>query len=206
MYSTHFLASDFDITKVVEANIKQAFVVNLPFRIKIGEQLILNMGDEHKSIVVLRNKVTIPTLEYWNEIKFSKTNWSEYWTRALIFMESPPVKKEELERTRETGKVAFTKPFFEALQILNQAILSYATAPKEIFGGHPIELFSDMDFFNNLEWEITFVVNEGNSFDQGDIDQIFSLQPEKAVIMGEQYNGTLEDLPSERVWQNWAGA
>ncbi|MEW6068409.1 MAG: hypothetical protein AB1610_08985 [Nitrospirota bacterium] len=128
-----------------------------------------------------------------------KKNWSEYWTRALIFMESPTVKEEELEKVRETGIVAFTKPYFDAIQLLNHAILSYATATKELFGGRPIELFSDIEFFNSLEWGITFVVNEGDSFEQENIDQIFALQPEKAIIMGPQYHGTLEDLPPEKV-------
>lgn len=74
MYSTHFLATGFDLRKVVKANIKQAFVMNLPFRIKIGEQLTLNMGDEYKTIVVFRNKVKIPTLEDWDKM---------FWVRRI---------------------------------------------------------------------------------------------------------------------------
>lgn len=195
LYHTSFVSEGIDLKAISKRNVKQAFVVNLPFRLKIGKELKLRFKIDEKVLVVFRNNIDIPDKATWEEMYLKFIRWEKLWTRVLILLESPSFNDADLKATMESGQINLTDNSFTALQILNRAILAYSTATKEIFGGNPIQLLSDIEFFKYLEWKIDFVVHEEELIEDSNIDELFNLTPEKRWIVGGQYYGTMEDLP-----------
>jgi hypothetical protein len=200
MYHTSLVSEKVDLSSITKKNIRQAFIVNLPFRVRVSTELKLEIGGEESAVVIFRNEVDIPDKESWDQMHTKiMGNWDSLWTKCLIILNTPTVKRDELKAIKDGGEIKVSGNTFSAFNSLNRAILSYTSATKELFGGNPIQLLTDTEYFGCLEWEVDLILEENTDIDLDIVDEIFNLTPEKRMIMGGQYWGTLEDLPKEKL-------
>jgi hypothetical protein len=198
-----------NLSAVTEENVRIAFVVRLPFRIPLGRLRRYVYDDQFD--VWIRNKIDLPPgTTFQQAMPHMRTGEGRLepnvlFSEALIVNRKVKVKPDSLESVRKITKndelppIECDKMYFLALKALNDFLVAFHTATKELFGGTPISRLSNMEFFNNVRFEITLICPDGKEVDAALAEELLNSQVEREFLRGQQYNGEWGDVPEERL-------
>lgn len=192
------------LARVTEDQVRVGFILRLPFRLRVGKLRRFKCDWEGPSEVCLRNALDIPNGTDTSEIlRQPRGSHEALWTDALIMLERPKVQESDLEALRKSEELPELAPTnltgsaFQATKALNQVIIAYSTSTKQLWGGKPLRMLSDTEFFERLRWEITILCPKGYVLQDSDILQLFNLRPDRELISLGTLVGYLDDLGEE---------
>jgi hypothetical protein len=209
--STSFCAvtKGIDLSTITEDNIRVAFVVRLPFRLRLGRHRRYIYDDQFE--IWIRNKVNLPPgTTFQQAMPYLKTAAGQLspdilFSEALIVNRKVKVNPASLEPVRKTTKndeippIECEKKYFLALKALNDFLVAFHTATKEMFGGTAIRRLSNMEFFNRLRFEITLICPAGAEVDTELAEELLNSQVEREIVVGHQFTGEWGDVAEDRL-------
>ena len=212
---------DINLQAAGEFEIFNAFVLTLPFRLRVGRYFSVHAGDSFD--VVLRNPLDIPRGTSDDEVnKLTLKGRSfrprdEFYTEALILDKNPKVPdtfRDEFAlmfaNAKEDSKIPNTQPrYFDALTRLNDVIVGYHHATNYLFGGSPLERLTSQVFFERLRYLHTIVCPKSYLLNQQELTEVFDARGtcEFISVPGMFTTSNLDDAPQntlERV-QDYVG-
>lgn len=198
-HSTSISTPDISIRDVTREQIRAAFILHLPFRIRVGSLYRSRYDLENSIEICFKNLVAIPSgLEH----PFPKGGLEPLWTDVLIIVERPDISEPQLEELRagnEPKALTLSSSSFEAMNALNQWINAYSRVLGTLWGGKLLHLLTDIEFFDRLKWEITIYCPAASKFDDEDILKIFDIKADKEFLNVEQLTGDLFDLDTAQL-------
>lgn len=188
-----------DLRQLAKNQIRVAFVLKLPFRLRVGEFYRTRCDVDGPTEICFRNALPIPAGTETHEVlrKIGRS-YDTLWTDALIISEQPRVEDSELEALRNWDKgqpTNLTRNVFEAISALNQWLVAYSSATKQLLGGRPLRALTDEDFFALLSWGIVILCEPKCVFDNKDLLGFFDTKSERRLTSLGQLTGQLSDLP-----------
>jgi hypothetical protein len=198
-----------DLSAVTEENIRVAFVVRLPFRVRLGMLRRYVYDDQFE--IWIRNKVDLPPgTTFQQAMPHMKTGEGRLqpdllFSEALILNRKVKVNSDSLEAVRRTTNkdgvlpIECDKKYFLALKVLNDFLVAFHTATKEMFGGTAISRLSNMEFFNRLRFEITLICPAGAEVDAELAEELLNSRVEREVLGVQQFAGEWGDVAEDRL-------
>ena len=210
MFVTHtasLVSDDFDFQRITKDMVHMGFLVQLPFRLRVGEFYRHKFNCRGKSFeIVLYNRFKIPEDLPIHEVIQKLKQFDVLWTEALIIVRNPKITKQTLKNLRNWSPEKSSIPYFDsggsifdALEALNHFIVAYSTVTSELFGGNPLLIFRTGDFLEHMRWEIVIYVREGDGLTDQDCLRAFDLHPDREVTSIGQIHGDLHNLPIQDV-------
>lgn len=208
-YSTLLIADGTDLEAINKQNIRAGFLLDLPFRLRVGELRRFSFdleGPTGTTELCIRNQVNIPAGTDLNQVivgLFPSGGFRRAFSQALIILDRPQIKDEELKAIQDASRQpdihhgGLTSNAFHALKSLNAFLVAYHSATGQLFGGKHLHKLSDMHFFDNLRWQLTILCPEDHHFQDEELLEIFDLKPEKEIRECDQFTGELDDLLPE---------
>lgn len=200
-HSTCVVSNDFDLASARPSDVRFAFVIHLPFRLRLGDwyRHSLNVGSRHFTLCFL-NRVSIP--ENTSPTAHPQVPFAQQYTEALVVLENPRVQDDALLAIRSAGSPEAIKEYprspsesFHAMEAINHFVIGYGTAAGQVFGGSPLRLFRTHDFTDHLRWEITVLGPSQEPLSDDDARQLLDLKPDREIGMVTTFTGELGDLP-----------
>jgi hypothetical protein len=205
-HSALLIVEGTNLEAIAKQNIKAGFLLDLPFRLRVGKLRRFSFDLDGPIELCLQNPVDIPAgtdhMQATQEL-FRSGGFRSAFSQALIVLRRPRIEAEELKAIQEAVSQpemhvgGLTRNAFQALKSLNAFLVAYHSATGQMTGGSHLHKLSDMDFFDNLRWELTILCPENHHFDDEELLQCFDLKPERGIRAGEQSTGQLDDLPEE---------
>lgn len=178
-------------------------MLRLPFRFRTGKLYRFQVTGENPFEVWILNRFLIPEDSDHNDwlprLHATGINgYSPLWSEAIVFVPDPHVSEEVIDALRKgEAKIPSEKNLFRTQAAFNEFICAYATAANNLFGGAPLRMLTDMEFFDSLYVEAAFLSPPGYDITSKDIDGMFSWKPEREFVkIGGQLSGGLADLPA----------
>lgn len=205
---TYLIDEGFAVADTLRENIRFAFRVDLPFRLRLGRDYKHQVAVRGRTVDIhLRNDVSVPKDAKTHEIISQQRNISGLFTRAVVLVADPTVSEESLEELRASNPQAddfkyphATSEVFIAQQALNQFVVAYGTATGQVFGGAPLRVFRTHDFFDYLRWGVT-IIGRASALSPDNIEQILALRPNRQIVSVQSLTGELSDLADSEVAQ-----
>jgi hypothetical protein len=195
-----------NLGQLTEDQVRVGFILRLPFRLRVGKLRRFKCDWQGPFEVCFRNALDIPNGTDTSEVlRQLQGSYEALWTDALTIVEEPRVQESDLEALRkseespEPSPTNLTGNAFQAIKALNQLIIAYSTATKDLWGGRPLRTLSDIEFFERLRWEITILCPKAHVLREADILQLFNLRPDREFISLGQLTGDLDDLSEEEL-------
>lgn len=210
-YTTVLTIDDnFDHRKATARDVRFGFLVHLPFRLRLGNlyhDSFLNQYG-HFSLWLLNRIDLAPDKPATMQLPTDKSI-SDLCTEALVVQEDQVVSEEALELLRQSPPEAEIKSYpaatgemlFHVMDFLNNFIIGYATATKQLFGGFPLRIFRTHDFFDFLRWQLTILGPQSETIDTAAARKIFDLKPDRELRDVGTLTGELYNLPDDSVTQ-----
>ena len=190
-------------------SVANAYLLTLPFRVRVGQFLRVNVSDCFD--VVFRNKLDIPegtsnddlTQLLWDDKKSRPRE--QFFTEVAVLDLRPKIPtdfREQLINLSE-GKPDRKMPetgskYFDALTALNDAIVGYHHATNCLFGGTVVERFTDKMFFDRLRFRHTLIFPDAYELTTTDIHEVFDARGERTFTQLEgQFSLELADVPED---------
>ena len=202
--SAIFACDDFDVKTSTADAVRFAVVLTLPFRIRTGK-LFKAPSIDSEIEIWLCNNFDIP--EGTDSLEIIKkrpaghsVGWSYLWTEALVIVNHPKVLQEEVDKlkTGTTKGVNLSRNVFIALSALNEFIGVYSETANTPFGGAPLHMLTNLEFFEHFRLEIAYFAPPQYTVTEKDTLEFFTWRPEKSFVStGGQLSGDLFDLPRE---------
>ena len=193
---------DFDTATVASDAVHFAVRLRLPFRFRTGKLFRFLVTDEKPFQLWIYNRFQIPhgtgSFEWLKQFRATAgAGWAGLWSEAVVFIPDPFLKDDTVSAIQQgNGVVPSEQNLFRTLTALNEFICAYATGTNQIFGGAPLRMLTDMEFFQCLYAEITMLSHPSCEMTDKDIEDVFDWKPEREVMMkGGQLSGELDDLP-----------
>ena len=206
MYRTEFAIQGVDIESLTKDQIRVAFILRLPFRLRVGRLFHFCADIDGPFEISCRNSLNLPpgtgSLEALRHVRRS---YEVLWTDALIIMGRPRVEESDLQAIREAAESTepaqtnLTRNAFKALGALNQFIIAYSTSAKQLWGGRPLKELTKIEFFERLQWEITILCPESHVITDTAKSELFDLRPEREITQLGGLTGELDDLSNEEL-------
>ncbi|MFG0332976.1 MAG: hypothetical protein ACF8TS_06390 [Maioricimonas sp. JB049] len=204
IHSTCLVAEGFDVANTSKENVRFAYSVDLPFRIRLGAQYQRRFAVRGRVVdVYLRNDVSISREQDLHEFLSRNRSISDLFTRAVVVVANPnfsekllhelraaTIKAENLEYPRGTSER------FTAQEALNHFVIAYSTATRQLFGGAPLRVLRTYEFSDFLRWEVT-IIGPPDALSDDDISHVFELKPEREFVVDGSLTGELFDLPKD---------
>ncbi len=157
-------ADNLDKTKSKATEVRLCNVVNLPFRLRIGNSYIFPKSNNEDFKLYFRNPYEIPAegikiIELKN--KSSKCGTNKFFNTKVLIM---------LKRSLDEHI---------ALKVLNDFIVAYGTVtttPISIFG-EDVRTLKDMEFSEACEWKIIYHCPKGYILTDSDVDNLINKKP-----------------------------
>jgi hypothetical protein len=199
----------FDLATTSSKDVHFAFVVGLPFRIRVKSPYHLrfeNQGNEYD--IWIRNK----PIE-WEQrgdrrpsmIQPSR-NVEDYWSTVAVIPCNSKVTDAELgviQRSLGNGEEvnleSRVKYRFPVMQALNAFIIGYHTATGELFGGRTLQSLTVSEFIDRKTWEITLIGMPLENWNEGNIDELFDFKTERNIRISYTLSGEMSDLAEDRL-------
>lgn len=199
----YFTSEGFDFASTREENIRFGYVLDLPFRIRLGDLYRHRFTFRGKAFeVVLYNKYPIPPGTGYEQLFRDRRPHSALWTRALVIVSQPKVSPDALDAVRNwTPKEGETPPVmahgstFAAMEALNHFLIAYASGAKQLFGGKPLRLLTTNDLVDLDHWEITILCQPSEELSDQDCLEAFDIKTDREFISSGSITGYLDDLP-----------
>jgi len=204
--SASFIADGFDVKKTTHKNIRFAFVITLPFRLRVGNFYRHHFICRDKFFeIILRNPISIPENSEIHKILFKVKSHDKLWTEAIIVSEQPTVGDDSLGRIRswkpneEKIPIRATGQLFYANRACNHFIVAYSTAIRQIFGGRALRLIRMSEFTDYIRWEETILCPAEDTLPDDFYMQMFNLKPKIDIIYKGSITGELHDISKEEL-------
>jgi hypothetical protein len=203
-YSTCLFAETFDRSTVSVTDVRFAFVVHLPFRLRVGASYRQDFEAKNRHFSLwLRNRVNVlPDSPGFLLLQAHPV--TQLWTEAVLVLHDPVISELDIEPIRQSASqelpVSYPRPkddYFNAMEALNHFIVGYATVSNAFTGGAPLRLFRPMDFSDVLRWDITILQRRNEPISDQLVQMMFGLQPDKKFRTAGSIVGDLHDLPGE---------
>jgi hypothetical protein len=200
---------DINLQAAGEFAVFNAFILTLPFRLRVGRFFTVHAGDSFD--VVLRNPLDIPKGTSQDEV--NKLTWKgrsfrprdEFYTEALILDKKPKLPdtfRNEFAlmfaNAQGEAKLPNTEPrYFDALTRLNDVIVGYHHATNDLFGGSPLERLTSVVFFERLRYLHTIACPESHLMNQQELTEVFDARGDREFrsIPGMFTTSNLDDAP-----------
>ena len=190
--------------------VANAYILTLPFRVRVGQFLRINVSDSFD--VVFRNKLDIPegtpnddlTQLLWEGKKIRPRE--HFFTEVAVLDLSPKIPpdfREQLlklvddepdQKLPETGS-----KYFDALTALNDAIVGYHHATNCLFGGTVVQRFTDQMFFDRLRYRHTLIHPDNHQLTTDEINEIFDARGKRSFTqLSGQFSLELADIPEDQ--------
>ena len=184
-------------SEIVRENIQSAFVVRLPFRLRIGGfyRHCLKFAGEHFEIV-LRNLILLPETASPHKLPdelpelVKKSSLAEINTDAIVVVKNPRVNEDVLNKLnkqsldRDAIVSHLGDGILKAIGALNRFIIAYATVAKSLMGvSGPLRLLQTepsagiMDINLYIHWNIAILWPIGRAFPDKVFHDMFKLMP-----------------------------
>jgi len=199
----------FDLQNITSKNVRTAFILRLPFRVRVGAMRRLRMDSSIE--VVFRNTYPIPTAPTREEIH--KLTWvgdkprprEELLTDAMILDLKPEVTDEQAVALAQWLKDAQQRPtpgyrlrYFVTHEALNDAIVAYHTATKHLVNGYTVERLTDTEYMFGLRYAHTILCPADYEMTDDDLRQLFDAKAEREFrTVGGQFTLNLADAPEQ---------
>ena len=201
---------DFDPAQHQSFSVANAYVLTLPFRVRVGRFLTINVSDSFD--VFFRNTLDIP--EGTSNDALTQLLWDgertrpreQFFTDVAVLDLSPKIPAEFREQLvnlvddqpdqqmPESGS-----KYFDALTALNDAIVGYHHATRCLFGGTVVERFTDQMFFDRLRYRHTLIYPETYQLTTDDIHEVFDARGERLFTqLSGQFSLELADAPEDQ--------
>jgi hypothetical protein len=198
----YLTAEGFDFARTVEEDIRFGYVVDLPFRIRLGELYRHKFTFRGKAFeIVLYNKYPIPRGTSIDQLLRDGKPLSARLTRALVLVRQPGISPNSLDNVRNwSPKEGETPPInpigstFAAMEALNHFVVAYATGAKQLFGGKPLRLFRTNDFFDFVCWNIAIFWPPDEDLSDDDCSGAFNIKVDREFISTGSFYGDSDDL------------
>jgi hypothetical protein len=194
---------DFDVKTTTPECVHYAALLRLPFRLRTGKIFRFRPTDERFEVWV-HNRYLIPEgatdfPQFAKQLQAAQEDGLPGpWSEAIVFLPDPYLADDTVKLIREgRGGVPMSRNAFRAHAALNQFICAYATSIDQIFGGAPLRMLADMEFFGHLRADITYLSPPSYVITDQDVEDLFDWQPSvRITTTGVQLHGQLDDLPS----------
>jgi len=198
----YITAEGFDFARTVEEDIRFGYVVDLPFRIRLGELYRHKFTFRGKTFeIVLYNKYPIPWGTSIDQLLRDGKPFSARLTRALVIVRQPGISPDSLYKVRNwSPKEGETPPLnpigspFAAMEALNHFVAAYATGTKQLFGGKPLRFFRTIDFFDFVCWTIAIFCPPDEDLSDDDCLGAFNIKVDREFIPSGSLYGDFDDL------------
>jgi hypothetical protein len=154
-------AKNLDETRTEAIEVRHCCVVNLPFRLRIGNSYTFPKSDEGDFKLYFRNLYEIPPtgikIEDLKEQASKRGRDNFFYTKVLII----------LKKSRYNHS---------ALKVLNDFIVAYGTvttSPISLFGEN-VRTLTEMEFSKACEWEIKYHCPKGYILTDSDVDKLIN--------------------------------
>lgn len=206
IFSDYVIAEGFNLKSITDENIRFAYVIRLPFRLRVGRFYRASLAfRKHSFEISLRNRIVSPPNIPIEKVISSVESYDELWTDALVVIQNPKLDERAIERVRNWDPEEGNFPLlaigheFEAMQALNHFIIAYATTTKNVFGGTPLRLFRSPEFFDFRKVGITIIGPAEEALTDEDITNILNWRPNikmrsLGAIQGDLHDFQVEDL------------
>ena len=201
----YFTSSGFDFAATREEDIRFGYVLDLPFRVRLGDLFRHKFTFRGKAFeIAFYNQYPIPQGTPFDKIFNDRKPHSAYWTRALVIAFQPKVGPDALDALRkwipkegEIPPISATGSVFAAMEALNNYLVAYASGAKQLFGGKPIRLLTTNDFAGSDHWEISIFCPPTEELTDEDCRETFNIRVDRQFVSAGSITGHLDDLPIE---------
>jgi len=169
-------------TEVIE--IRHCYVVNLPFRLRIGKSYTFPKSDKEDFKLYFKNLYKIPPsgikIKDLKERASKQRSDNFFYTKVLIML-----KRSQHEHS--------------ALRLLNDLIVAYGivtTTPISLFGEN-VRTLTEMEFSEACEWEITYKCPKGYILTDSDVDNLINKKPSLTFNLSIIPDHKIKDLSPE---------
>ncbi len=199
----YITSDEFDFASTREENVRFGFVLDLPFRIRLGDLYRHSFSFRGKAFeVVLHNKYSIPPGTTYEQVFRDRRSYSDLWSSVLVIVSQPQVSPEALDAVRrwvpkegETPPIGGHGSTFAAMEALNNFLVAYATGAKQLFGGKPLRLLTTNDLMDLERWEITILCDPNEELSDDDCLGAFNIKVDRHFVSSGAITGHLDDLP-----------
>jgi hypothetical protein len=203
-YTKILYPESYDLTETRASDVQFGFVVELPFRLRVGTWYSHEITARGKRFTIwLLNRVAVSD-EHASGFEALKPGGtaSDLWTEALLVLHDTDFAEEAVASlrvsAREGREPEYLRPEaerFDAMEALNHFVVGYATATGQLYGGSRLRLLQPLEFHHYLRWDLTLILPDGTAIGEDYARSLFDLQPTVTVVTGESILGDLDDLP-----------
>jgi len=190
------IPDDYNLQDFNKENVRTAFILRLPFRVRVGAFRRLRMDAVVE--VIFRNTFAIPTGPITPEDHL-KLTWignklrprEELFTDVMILDRKPDITDDQAAGLAECCKDEqrqvpdYNKRYFIAHEAMNDAIVAYHTATNHLLNGYAVERLTDTEFFDNLRYAHTILCPSDYEMTENDLKEIFD------AISSSYYQGVM---------------
>lgn len=204
-YTARRIADGFDRQNLALQNIRDAYVLRLPFRLRVGKMRRFVINVDGPVEIWCRNTISIPKDTQWYA-KWARISPERFNTEVLLLVKRRQISPDDLEELKkdEPHLVSLTPPrIFEPYAILTEFLNAYRKVgfgspvwrvPDEVYGVvEPITL-RQFDEYNRALFAI--LSEEDYALTNTDISQMFRWKTEPGVFRNHWIHA-LHDLPDD---------
>jgi len=210
-YSQGVWAPDwFDWRQATEGSVRAAFIVRLPFRLRVGGLHRLRVDGERTYEICLWNKVDVPKGTSTQSVIAGRSrarDWSGLWTEAMVLLERPSLPDEALAAVRSSesfdsiAPLGFDLDTFAVLAAVNQAIVGYHSGTGVAVGGCVLRPLSLSTYLDSVRWQITVLCPPDYVLSDEDVIGMFRARPARELVTTGHLTGDLDDLSPQALAQ-----
>jgi hypothetical protein len=202
---------DFDFATATDGDVYFAFIVKLPFRLRVADLYHCHLESQHGEYDLWVRNVQIGTTEpllRLHTLIQQGGKIEDLWSTVAVMPNKVRLTPEELTSLRicqgDLDKIAvndrLNKHLWLAMQALNAFIIGYHTATGEMFGGAALQTLTVHDYFiNALSTQVILVGIPLSHWTEDTIKELFDLKADRAFRITGTLNGEITDLPAERL-------
>lgn len=213
--SIYFIDDQFNMGVATSQNVRFAFLLQLPFRVRIGafyKHRFVFRGRDFE--IALRNKIALSGEKTLEEILKTLQSPDDFWTDMLVVILDPRVDDPSLEKLRNWVPDSETPlpldpscSMQDAVVALNHFIMAYDRAADTSLG-EGLQAFRVIDFIQHLIRKITIFCSSEKEMLEDEYMGIFESNdcrsreaPRVIGVSGELYDFPAEEL-SEAIERN----
>jgi hypothetical protein len=195
---------DFDVNAAPAVQMRRAFLLRLPFRLRVGTLFSFRPPNESQSRIWLHNAVNLPegtSLDAVHAaVAVSKQGYDSLITDALVILDGQTFEGSDLDVIRaDKVPAGLADGSFDALKLLNAFICAYASAGRVLHGGRLLHPLTHAQFFDYKRVEFTIRTPPDFELPQSDVLDAFTWRPDRGFPVATQYTGTWDDLPQAQL-------